>query len=721
MDDKIKEENEIPTSEGKNDDIDDHEVDIEDVTSKEHAIENDHSMYSCSIHENNITVIHSENNETTTISSKDSVDQEKPASPTQVVVSDEPPPPYFTSYGNADIQSQLATKTGYEVTTYVTEDGQTGHLIIGNASNYPTDVSSSGIVTLGDTNITTAIASPDGSVLSLGEEAMEQLAGLENFPPGAIQIATTQNPDGTTQLQYILNEDPNIQDIESNIVVNTKFYKCDFEKCDKQFQSPYRLRLHSRTHAGALAAETIVCVEEGCGKRFATDADLQKHSKLHVGQKDFICEVAGCKKEYTTAHHLKVHKRQHSGEKPFICDWVDCGKMFTTGYGLKSHYRTHTNERPYKCFYDDCKKAFKTSGDLQKHIRTHTGERPFVCTYPGCNRSFTTSNIRKVHLRTHTGEKPYRCEVEGCGRTFASATNHKNHARIHTGERPYLCEVPGCMKRFTEYSSLYKHNIVHTHQKPYTCHLCLKTYRQTSTLAMHKRTVHGDELTEAELQGVNTIETTTYRPPKKIRRISQHDARETSIPPPSPAPSTSSTAATGYIQGMSLIINNTDSSDFSGRISAQNVTESTEIPGAIAIPIQVTMNPDGTIAGAPGLNLTDGNGRIIPVNLSVSIPVLSSSQVENNTEHRHNTSEQVKEETDRNTGHTPINSMYHNSPSASSEIHEEIITVIPDDSAQITPRQSNDISDEDMDDRDVTDKYLTSHYNRKDFKTTSSG
>lgn len=57
------------------------------------------------------------------------------------------------------------------------------------------------------------------------------------------------------------------------------------------------------------------------------------------------------------------------------------------------------------------------------------------------------------------------------------------------------------MKRFTEYSSLYKHNIVHTHQKPYTCHLCLKTYRQTSTLAMHKRTVHGDELSEVELRG----------------------------------------------------------------------------------------------------------------------------------------------------------------------------------------------------------------------------
>ena len=101
------------------------------------------------------------------------------------------------------------------------------------------------------------------------------------------------------------------------------------------------------------------------------------------------------------------------------------------------------------------------------------------------------------------------------------------------------------------------------------------------------------------------------------------------------------------------------------------------------------MNPDGTIAGAPGLNLTDGNGRIIPVNLSVSIPVLSSAQVENTTEHRHHPSEQPKEQADRNTGHTTINSMYHNSPSTNSKTHEEVISIIPDDSAQITPRQSN--------------------------------
>uniref|UniRef100_A0A8C9LJ72 Zinc finger protein 143 n=1 Tax=Piliocolobus tephrosceles TaxID=591936 RepID=A0A8C9LJ72_9PRIM len=210
------------------------------------------------------------------------------------------------------------------------------------------------------------------------------------------------------------------------------------------------------------------------------------------GEKAFRCEYDGCGKLYTTAHHLKVHERSHTGDRPYQCEHAGCGKAFATGYGLKSHVRTHTGEKPYRCSEDNCTKSFKTSGDLQKHIRTHTGERPFKCPFEGCGRSFTTSNIRKVHVRTHTGERPYYCTEPGCGRAFASATNYKNHVRIHTGEKPYVCTVPGCDKRFTEYSSLYKHHVVHTHSKPYNCNHCGKTYKQISTLAMHKRTAHND-------------------------------------------------------------------------------------------------------------------------------------------------------------------------------------------------------------------------------------
>ncbi|XP_037110652.1 zinc finger protein 143 isoform X1 [Syngnathus acus] len=212
----------------------------------------------------------------------------------------------------------------------------------------------------------------------------------------------------------------------------------------------------------------------------------------HVGEKAYRCEHEDCGKLYTTAHHLKVHERSHTGDKPYMCDYPGCGKKFATGYGLKSHSRTHTGEKPYRCQELNCCKSFKTSGDLQKHTRTHTGEKPFKCPVDGCGRSFTTSNIRKVHIRTHTGERPYYCSEPNCGRSFASATNYKNHMRIHTGEKPYVCTVPGCEKRFTEYSSLYKHHVVHTPCKPYNCNHCGKTYKQISTLAMHKRTAHND-------------------------------------------------------------------------------------------------------------------------------------------------------------------------------------------------------------------------------------
>ncbi|NWX50005.1 ZNF76 protein, partial [Steatornis caripensis] len=253
----------------------------------------------------------------------------------------------------------------------------------------------------------------------------------------------------------------------------------------------------------AFDVESINALKQYVSKDLREEEVHSNEKGQQVSSRAFRCGYKGCGRLYTTAHHLKVHERAHTGDRPYLCDFPSCGKAFATGYGLKSHVRTHTGEKPYKCPEDMCSKAFKTSGDLQKHIRTHTGERPFKCPFVGCGRSFTTSNIRKVHIRTHTGERPYMCPEPNCGRGFTSATNYKNHMRIHTGEKPYMCTVTGCGKRFTEYSSLYKHHVVHTHCKPYTCNSCGKTYRQTSTLAMHKRSSHGElEATEESEQAL---------------------------------------------------------------------------------------------------------------------------------------------------------------------------------------------------------------------------
>ncbi|XP_027458991.1 zinc finger protein 76 isoform X4 [Zalophus californianus] len=214
------------------------------------------------------------------------------------------------------------------------------------------------------------------------------------------------------------------------------------------------------------SADTVVALEQYASKVLHDSQAPHNGKGQQVGDRAFRCGYKGCGRLYTTAHHLKVHERAHTGDRPYRCDFPSCGKAFATGYGLKSHVRTHTGEKPYKCPEELCSKAFKTSGDLQKHVRTHTGEKPYVCT------------------------------------------------------------VPGCGKRFTEYSSLYKHHVVHTHCKPYTCSACGKTYRQTSTLAMHKRSAHGElEATEEseqalyEQQQLDAACATGESPPPKRPRV----------------------------------------------------------------------------------------------------------------------------------------------------------------------------------------------------------
>ncbi|XP_046573703.1 zinc finger protein 143-like [Haliotis rubra] len=346
---------------------------------------------------------------------------------------------------------------------------------------------------------------------------------------------------------------------------------------------------------------TITVLGQGCN-RIATE------KALAIGEKAYGCAYEGCGRLYTTLHHLKVHERSHTGDRPFKCEFLTCGKAFATGYGLKSHTRVHTGEKPYKCPEDNCDKAFKTSGDLQKHVRTHTGERPFKCPFEGCDRSFTTSNIRKVHIRTHTGERPYVCQVDGCGRAFASATNYKNHVRIHTGEKPYVCTVQGCNKRFTEYSSLYKHHVVHTHSKPYICNHCGKTYRQTSTLAMHKRTAHGEDTTaESEAQ--------LFAQQQQQQQLTQGEEGEEPASKRSRLQVTLAGGGTSQEEGEGTLVINTSEPQQVAMVSAEGVVEDAGGMGMVTLhaPSQVALQQLQQAQGIASITVGDQGQQVLVV------------------------------------------------------------------------------------------------------------
>ncbi|PRD32483.1 UNVERIFIED_CONTAM: Znf76 [Trichonephila clavipes] len=133
-------------------------------------------------------------------------------------------------------------------------------------------------------------------------------------------------------------------------------------------------------------------------------------------------------------------------------------------------------------------------------------ENAFRCPYPDCNRLYTTMHhLRYLNVYV-TLSILSNGKFKSLRRKIAFSIDHNDlSSHCSTGEKPYVCSVAGCNKKFTEYSSLYKHHVVHTHSKPYICSFCGKTYRQTSTLALHKRTAHG-VIEQTEVVSTSPIE-----------------------------------------------------------------------------------------------------------------------------------------------------------------------------------------------------------------------
>ena len=112
---------------------------------------------------------------------------------------------------------------------------------------------------------------------------------------------------------------------------NNKF-KCEFENCQRSYQSSKALRLHVKSvHEGV----SYDC--DQCDKSFAQKGDLKRHVEIvHMNMKNFKCDE--CDQSFGQKAHLESHiSTVHRNEKNFKCD--TCGKSFGLKQNLNKHIR----------------------------------------------------------------------------------------------------------------------------------------------------------------------------------------------------------------------------------------------------------------------------------------------------------------------------------------------------------------------------------------------
>lgn len=133
-------------------------------------------------------------------------------------------------------------------------------------------------------------------------------------------------------------------------------HKC--QQCDKNFDSPFRLKQHQVVHTGIRAYQCPTCTES-----FGLKRNLKRHQMVHNNIRTYQCPT--CPKAFSRADVLKEHQLLHTGSKAHKCSI--CSKAFALKSNLVQHQSVHSDSRPYECFI--CKRTFKLKCALEKHLR----------------------------------------------------------------------------------------------------------------------------------------------------------------------------------------------------------------------------------------------------------------------------------------------------------------------------------------------------------------
>lgn len=154
-------------------------------------------------------------------------------------------------------------------------------------------------------------------------------------------------------------------------------------------------------------------------------------------------------------------------------------------YGEEQSYQHGLNKED-----DTCVQNF----NFKRHLTAHALSKRKVHACDLCAKSFTTVYSLSMHKKSiHFGIYSHACTK--CERGFNSRASLESHLRTHTGERPFVCDL--CNKPFSQSSSLNLHKkTIHHRIHLYTCEVCDRGFSCISNLKRHVIT-HMDEKNEA--------------------------------------------------------------------------------------------------------------------------------------------------------------------------------------------------------------------------------
>jgi hypothetical protein len=172
-----------------------------------------------------------------------------------------------------------------------------------------------------------------------------------------------------------------------------------------------------------------------------------------------------------------------------------CGKSTIR---LSEHLKLHTtgDEEKFQC--DICSKHLKTRATLTTHIKLVHQKKRIPCTAPGCEMLFWNTTGLRLHQNKVHFDSSDLLQCNLCKASFAHSDTLTSHLKYHEymqrktgGKQQYFKSSLNCSACDHVYFTEHQYKAHHeAHAGKYECKFCGEVFKQSSTVAVHRKYVH---------------------------------------------------------------------------------------------------------------------------------------------------------------------------------------------------------------------------------------